>query len=305
MTSDFSIKATMYQQTRMKTGFLSAGLLFMTFHFYGQPTYHLSDPDAVFDMPKELKEISGISLSDCGKYLMAIQDEEGILFWLDKETGEVKKTNAFWKDGDYEDIAVTPHAVYVVKSTGTLYRITHWKRKDPQVEKFSTDLEKENDVEGLAYDAAGNRLLLTCKGEARTNPHQRDIFAFDLATEQFNPEAVYSVTTEAVKAFLDAHKDIENYDKIEENMFESDKELGFKPSALTIHPMTGEIYLVSSPGKMLLSMDRDGTVTRIIKLSKKMHPQPEGICFDTKGTMYISDEARDGEPGRVYGYFLK
>ena len=37
--------------------------------------YQSNVPDKTLDMPKELEEISGLSLSDDGKYLLAVQDE--------------------------------------------------------------------------------------------------------------------------------------------------------------------------------------------------------------------------------------
>jgi hypothetical protein len=45
-----------------------------------------------------------------------------------------------------------------------------------------------------------------------------------------------------------------------------------------------------------------GEVVYLEKLKGKVHQQPEGICFDSKGGMFISNEARDDMPGMIY-YF--
>jgi len=39
-----------------------------------------------------------------------------------------------------------------------------------------------------------------------------------------------------------------------------------------------------------------GEIIHIEKFKKKMHPQPEGICFEKDGTMWVSNEGKDGAP---------
>ncbi len=306
MTSNYFFMAFSFPVLTFRPFLFSACFVLSASCVFAQARYDLSDPDAVFKMPDELNEISGLSLSECGQYILTIQDESGTLYWIDKHTGAVAKTTEFWKEGDFEGIEFTPAGIFAVKSNGGIYRLRDWDKPEFKVDKFKFSLEKENDVEGLAYDAAHNRLLLACKG-IPSNPAliQRDIFAFDLGVEQLSPAPVYSITLEAVNNYLSSHQDIDGFEKIEDNFQESDKELGFKPSGIAVHPLTDELYLLSASGKMLLSMARTGVINQIIKLDKKIHPQPEGICFDPGGTMYICNEAREGEPGRVYMYLNK
>ena len=39
----------------------------------------------------------------------------------------------------------------------------------------------------------------------------------------------------------------------------------------------------------------------MIKLKKKIHEQPEGIVFAQDGTMYISNEGKEGK-GKIYKF---
>lgn len=303
MTSNYFFIAPSFLILDFRPFLFSACFVLSVTPFITQAQYDLSDPDGVFKMPDELKEISGLSLSECGQYILTIQDESGTLYWIDKQTGAVAKTTKFWDEGDFEGIEFTPAGIFAIKSNGGIYRLRDWDKPEFKVDKFKFNLEKENDVEGLAYDPAHNRLLLACKGlPANPSTIQRDIFAFDLATEQLSPAPVYSITLEAVNQYLDTHQDIPGFEKIAENFRESAEELGFKPSGIAVHPLTDELFLLSSSGKMLMSMSRTGGINQIIKLDKKMHPQPEGICFDPTGVMYICNEAREGAPGRVYMY---
>jgi len=90
--------------------------------------YSINEPQKVFEMPAPLKEISGLSLSSTGTQLVAISDEFGDLFFINKESGEIEKEVEFYKDGDYEGVEVVGDKVFVVKSTGTLYEVNDIKR---------------------------------------------------------------------------------------------------------------------------------------------------------------------------------
>lgn len=266
-------------------------------------SYQVNAPDNTFIMSKELEEISGLCVSDDGKYLVAIQDENGIVFYLDKTTGKIEKQIKFWENGDYEDVGVVGKDVYVVKSTGTIYRIT---KNGDEVEKFNFGLDHENDVEGLAYDSKSSRLLLACKnkvGGGESSDSKRGIYAFDLNKKSLSDKPAYIVDTEAVRQFLKPLPNTETKEKLLE-VFQS-KEMTFAPSAIAVHPRTGELYLLSAAGNVLLVLDATGKVVHLEKLKKKIHAQPEGLSFDTDGTMYISNEAKDGEPGKVYVFKIK
>lgn len=254
-------------------------------------------------MSKELEEISGLCVSEDGKQLVAIQDENGIIFYLDKATGKIEKQIKFWEDGDYEDVGVVEKDVYVVKNTGTIYRVP---QNGKDVEKFNFGLDHENDVEGLAYDRKKGRLLLACKnkiGGGEHSEHKRGVYAFDLNKKSLSDSLAYVIDGEEVQQFLNPLPNTDSKEKILE-VFQS-KEMTFAPSAIAVHPLTGELYILSAAGNVLLVLDATGKVIHLEKLKKKIHLQPEGICFDADGTMYISNEGKDGEPGKIYVFKIK
>lgn len=265
-------------------------------------SYQINTPGQTLVMPKELEEISGISLSEDGKYFAAVQDEEGILFWVDKNTGKVEREVSFWEKGDYEDVAVVGKTTYVVKSSGTIFEIPE-DGKDVKKYNFE-NLNSKNDVEGLAYDAKNNRLLLACKNDAGSeNSNARAIYAFDLKTNTLEEKPVYVIKADVVQEFL---KPLPNtsakVDLLES--FQSD-DMQFAPSAIALHPQTQDLYLLSAIGNVLLVLDANGQVKHAEKLKKKIHAQPEGICFDANGTMYISNEGGKDEPGKIYVFSAK
>ena len=222
-------------------------------------------------MPAELAEISGLTVLSNGN-LGAVQDEDGLLFEIEASTGRVVSAEEFRTDGDYEGVEVTPDALWVLKSNGTLYEV---RRTDEGLrsEAIETDLSGRNDAEGLGYDAAGNRLLIALKEHpGKGLGDVRAVFAFDLATRTLSAAPAYVLD----RAVIDTETET------------------FKPSALAVRPGTGEVYILSSVKKALLVLDPDGTIRAAVSLPVAFYPQPEGIAFAPNGTLYISNEGAGG-----------
>ena len=272
------------------------------YHF----AYDLKEPDQTFKMPKILEEISGLGISENGEALVAIQDEDGKLFFINRYSGEVFAEIDFWKDGDYEGVEMVGSTAYVVKSSGTVYEVKDPGTPRQEVEKYNFFLDEDNDVEGLAYDKANNRLLLACKAKAgheKKFKHKKGIYAFSLETKTLSEEPAYFVSLDSINNYLEKSPNIRKLEKIVE-FFDPDEDFDFSPSAIAIHPVTGNIFVASSVGKLLLVLNPGGQIMHIEKLSKKVHRQPEGLCFDPDGTLYVSNEGK-GDDGLIYRFNYK
>lgn len=263
--------------------------------------YELNKPDRTMELPGKLDEISGLGMSTYKTLLCAIQDEKGIVFFVDKKSGKIREEVQFWKDGDYEGVEVVGDDVFVVKSTGTVYEIRKLATSQQEVLKYNSFLGRENDVEGLCYDEKNQRLLLACKGKPATGESletlrfKKVIYSFDLKSKALDPEPAYSITLDQIQAYLKRHPNIEKRDKFMEYFAPDKSNLDFNPSAIAIHPKTGNLYLTSSVGKVIMVLSPKGKLLYIGKLEKKIHPQPEGIVFDDDGGMYISNEGKNGK----------
>lgn len=267
-------------------------------------SYQLDDPNQVIKLPGRLEEISGLSFSADNNYLLAIQDEDGKVFWIDKKSGEVTKELKFWKDGDYEGVEFTPQGIFVVKSTGTLYQIKMNGTDVPDVTKYNTLLGSTNDVEGLAYDSQKKELLLACKaaaGEGEEFAMTKAIYRFDLKKMELDIRPKYIIKLDDVNNYLKTDPLIRKLEKLNAFFAPGESTFGFSPSAIAIHPKTREMYILSSVGKILMILDRDGTIKHIEKLKKSIHEQPEGICFDKNGHLFISNEGKGGK-GTIYRF---
>lgn len=259
--------------------------------------YDLENPDLALELSDKLKEISGIGLCANSQNLVAVQDENGIIFTIDKTTGAIISEVEFWKDGDYEGAEMVGTDIFIVKSTGTIYKVTEPGTDNQKVDKFNFFLNKDNDVEGLCFDASANCLLLACKAKAGSGEvykRKKGIYAFKLDELTIDSTPVFTFSMDDVLAYLETKPKINHLDKIIEFFDPSSDKLPFSPSGIAIHPLSGDIYITSSVGKLLLILNKSGKILHIEKLRKRVHNQPEGLCFDANGDLYIANEGKDG-----------
>ena len=83
------------------------------------PPYRFDQPDAHFKLKNALREISGLTLLDESR-IGAVQDEDGKLYIINLETGEVEDDFKFNKDGDYEGVERVGDTLFVLSSSGDL-----------------------------------------------------------------------------------------------------------------------------------------------------------------------------------------
>ena len=66
----------------------------------------------------------------------------------------------------------------------------------------------------------------------------------------------------------------------------------FAPSGITFGP-NNNLYIISARGSLLVIVNQNKSINHIIEMDENTLPQPEGICFDDKGQLYISSEAKE------------
>ena len=245
--------------------------------------YNFDKPSQIFELPKSLNEISGITFYD-ESTLACVQDEKGRIYFFDIHKKELVRELKFQKKGDYEDISFAKGKLYVLRSDGDIYKVKRLDEEEPKVKKYETNLKSENDTEGLCFDEKNEQLLVLCKERAgeHLNKHIRAIYAFGLENKK-------SSNTPIIKLNI---KDI----------LSQSGNKKFKPSAIAIHPITKTIYIVDSVGKVLVELSREGQVLSIQILAKRLFAQPEGMAFDEDGNLFISSEKGDAEQAQIVSF---
>ncbi|AHM60161.1 hypothetical protein D770_09520 [Flammeovirgaceae bacterium 311] len=254
--------------------------------------YDIMNADTTYILPATLKELSG--MEHIGNSLVAcIQDENGILYMFNVAEGKLVREIHWGEDGDYEGVAGTDSALYILESGGELFRITNFNTEEtPEVAKWNTGLDN-CDAEGLCLLPDRSSLLVACKVGAYG---VRQIWSFDLETHVL-----------AKKPYLEIHQEV-----LEENLLDSglDKiSLGMRklldaqgesgilaPSGLAVHPYTKDLYILSSQSKLMAIIGPSGQVKHIEELPVSLFLQPESITFLPNGDMLIGNEGQGGDP---------
>lgn len=228
-------------------------------------------------LPDVLEEVSGIDWMDSTRFA-CVQDEVGKVFIYNIRLNTIERVIDFGPKGDYEGIAITPQAIYILEANGVIYEIGNYHKGTPAVRSYKTLLKKKDDSESLTYDKDNNRLLVAVKADKK-GKRSKPIYGFDLRTKKMNAKPAYSIDL--------THS-------IFDNETDEDKK-GIRPSDIAIHPLTGDFYILEGTNPQLLIMGKDGAMKSLIDLKKSLFPQPEGICFDNRGTLFISNEGVKAE----------
>lgn len=256
--------------------------------------YDFKNPVGKWSLSDSLGEISGIVLLK-NNNILAIEDLRPILYeiHLGDSSGTIVSQTEFRKTDeekfDFEDLAMIGDTIYALWSHGAVFKINKQKVGSTS-HRTKTWLKKDNNTEGLAYDPVTGNLLIACKEEAGiedAKKSDRAVFEFDTKSDSLEEKPF----------MLISKKDFENV---------AGEKVDFFPSAIGVHPVTHDIYIISTKDtKCIAQFSHDGKLKAFDYLEKDMLPQPEGICFDENGDMYISTEARHGKPASIYKFGVK
>ncbi|MBF9255119.1 SdiA-regulated domain-containing protein [Pontibacter sp. 172403-2] len=245
-------------------------------------------PAAKWELPKELREISGIALLP-GNIMAGVQDEEGIIYLYDLSKKAIVDKISFGKPGDYEGIVVVGGDAFILRSDGAILEVADFRNGKPKAIEHETVLASSQNTEGMAYDKAGNRLLIACKGHDERLGNNKGIYAFTLADKTMHANPVIIIPLDQSKLADSGKKRKNKYDVLQ-------------PSSLEIHPLTGELYLLDAKNFYLLTIDKKGTIKKLVNLDKSLLRQPEGLTFGSNGEMYIASEGSKKGNGVLLKY---
>ena len=258
--------------------------------------WDLNTPDESFKLSMRLKEISGLTYDKYNQQLLAINDEKGRIYRINPGTGKIFANEKFAKNGDYEGIQMVGKDIYVLKSNGHVYRQD--RAKEDGNDLIRTELRALNDAEGLTYDPTTNQLLLACKGKSKISSDQqikksKVIYGLDLESEITAKDPVFIISDDDLEAHVRGMESLKNSDqKTIKSLVKRAK--SFAPSGIAYRSDRDQFYILSSVGKLMVILNRGGDINSIHFLDKEIHAQPEGICFDDQGNLYISNEGKWG-----------
>jgi uncharacterized protein YjiK len=234
-------------------------------------------------LKRELREISGITFARSGM-LLAHNDERGVIYSLNPQNGNILASYSLGKEGkkqDFEDIAAVGDSVYLVTSSGVLFRIDELREgKNVKFKTFETGLQAKNDVEGLCYDPQSNALLLACKGNPGKNLKDfRAIYSWSLSRKKLDEKPRFLIRLDEIAPYS--------------------REGEFMPSGIEYCAETESYYIIAARGNTLVELSASGDILGQVLLPLSIHHQPEGIAFDKNQTLFIANEG-----GTANGYIV-
>jgi len=229
-------------------------------------------PLAMWIMPAQLREISGLALTSRGTVLTH-DDNSGRVSEIDPKTGILVKSFSLVgnQKEDFEAIAIAGNDIYLMASDGKLFRFREGADgQQVQFILFDTGLRKQCEFESLTYEADSTRLVMACKRILdKQAPKDLVIYRMPLPLNRATFTLLHVPLQQVVG---------------------SNKWKGFRPSDMTIDPFTRNYVIIASHEKGLLVLTPDGDVVRSEPLPGD-HQQPEGVAITRDSILMISDEA--------------
>ena len=234
--------------------------------------------DRHWGLPDRLKEVSGLAAQRDGR-LIGHDDEKAVISVIDVNGGQLVKSFSLGDPalaGDFEGIAVgEDDAIYMINSTGRLYRFAEGEN-DAHVpfQTFETGLAPVCEIEGLAYHAAAQSLIIACKiNHAKAMRKTVSLYAWSVATRTLAPEPWLTASSTRLAATA----------KVE----------GFHPSSVEIDPATGRVILLAAREGAMAELNPDGSIVAARRLDPS-HNQAEGVAILPDGALVIADEGASG-----------
>lgn len=254
----------------------------------GDFQYDMYSFEKNYKLPGRLQEISGLAYWK-ENILLCVEDENGRLYLYDHAKEEVIQEIKFGKKGDYEGVTQSENIAYVIRSTGKLFYFNI--EDEPDVMKVDLPFKSSNDLEGITKGHKKDEFYIACKQNPElleNGVEGRAVYTYNVKKDKVKTRPYIHLTSDSFK------------DEIKKAGLNPSKHMPFLPSGIAVHPITEDVFLISSVGRLLIVLNKSGSIVSMAPLKRSLYRQPEGICFDNEGNMFISSEGRGKK-----GYILK
>ena len=259
--------------------------------------FNFKIPDETIVLDRELTEVSGLAYDAQSNTFLCHNDEQSKVYYLDKYLQPIN-SRKWGRKGDFEAIEIRENIIYFLKSNGTLY--LH-NQTTQEVEILKTPLKNIQESEGLCFDyQSNNTLLIACKGNPLKSKDQKNtkcIYSYDINKQSLNDEPKLTISIDTLVEFKEK--------KLKKKLSskQNSKLKKFAPSAIAVDPFSGDYYIASARGSLLIIYDKQ-QLKDVIFLNATTIPQPEGLTFDEAGNLYIATEGQRSS-GKIFKFLRR
>jgi len=244
-----------------------------------------AQPRATWRLPKRLNEISGLAVTSDGR-VMGHDDERAVIYELDVASGRVtariRLGDPVLRD-DFEGLAIDgDDRFFLVTSAGRIHLFREGRDlAHVEFEVFDVGLSGTGEIEGAAWDWAGERVIMACK--ANYSPALQGalaLYSWSPGTPDQRARPWLTVPVYKLAAAVGAR--------------------AFHPSGIEVDQRTGRLVIVAATENAIVELDSRGQLIAARTLGRE-HRQPEGLAILPDGSLLIVDEAR-GAAARLTCY---
>jgi uncharacterized protein YjiK len=247
--------------------------------------YTFAEEPPRWRLPDRLSEISGLAVTPDDR-VFAHDDERAVIYEVDLREGRLKKAFGLGSPlvrADFEGLEIVDGRFFLVTSDGQLYE----SREGEDDERlgynvYLTGVGRLCEVEGLSVSPDDRQLLLLCKTPRTSSVEGRiTIFRWSIDSHTIVQQSTISLPDQAFRDGVGGR--------------------GFRPSGLAKTPEGDHYFLVSARQPAIAEISLDGRVWGVRSLSRRTHPQAEGVAVLSDGTLLVADEGA-GRGGRLATY---
>ncbi|MBL7697185.1 MAG: hypothetical protein JNK79_03475 [Chitinophagaceae bacterium] len=222
--------------------------------------------------------------------MACLQNEIGSIFLFNLETGLIDKEIPFGPPGNYEGMVLVNKTAYIGCADGRILEVQNYAADSPRVVEHGTHLTIDDRIVGLCYDRRNKRLLVSVRGNDKTDLQYKGIYAFNLALKRMPVRPVIKI-------------DLRNpvFGGIEPKNLQT----VFQPSDLDINPRTGLLYIIDGTRRQLLRMRMSENIRDLKNMNREKFFQPEGITFTPSGELFVASKGDRDEPGMLLHILVK
>lgn len=231
--------------------------------------YDLLAPDSTYALPELLREVSAIAIAGPNS-VFCVQDELGAVFEYDVIAEAIVQVHRFTDVGDFEGIAVQGDRIIVLRSDGKLYTLD--RATGALLGEQQHSLPSLNN-EGLYVAGNGDLHVVSKEASVVGDVHVRAVHRI----HHDRVELHHSLDADEVAgAFARSYPTL------------GSRKVRFSPSAAGVHPITGQLYVLSAADR-LLTIYGD-SLQYVLPLPAAYYYKPEGLAFHPNGDLLISNE---------------
>ena len=247
---------------------------------------NLAQSDQISLLPMGIESFSDIAFLD-STILICLQEDKSSLVLFDLYSNQVSTPININFPNKIIDFSRIDSTIILLDDQAKVYFLL------PPYD--SSSLVAESNVLGnwkstasCIHESTKRMFILSQNNFDVDNPISNSIYTYNISKRKLNEKSLFDISLSDIEMFAIENNIVIPQNK-SSNLSDSLKQLIFIPSAMTVHPKTNEIYILSSENKSIVVFNQFGEVQNIIFLDEKLASNPKAMTFHPSGDLLISN----------------